>query len=83
MGVRARNVQPAPLLLEPHKKSPVTRAFFSRLAPFVTRWLNVDCLIAFRTGGDIEGTFWFPSGTEAAALDRREVGEQILARRPG
>src|SRR5712664_2728139 len=64
----------------PNEKSPVARAFYSQPAPLLRDGLDVDGLIAFRAGRDIEGHLLvLLQGLETAALDRREVGEQILA----
>src|SRR5712671_2058637 len=69
-----------PLFGRPNEKSPVARAFFSQPAPLLRDGLDVDRLIAFRARGDIEGHLLvFLQGLETAALDRREVREQILA----
>src|SRR5258706_16238610 len=68
-----------PLFGRPNEKSPVARAFYSQ-PPLLRDGLDVDRLIAFRTGGDIEGhLLGFLQGLETAALDRREVREQILS----
>src|SRR5712692_532426 len=69
-----------PLFRSPNEKSPAARAFFIGLRRLLRDRLDVDGLIAFRTGGDIEGHLLvLLQRLEAAALDRREVGEQILA----
>src|SRR5438552_6978986 len=62
-----------------HEKSPAARAFFSACG-LLRDGLDVDGLVAFRPGGHIERHLLvFLQGLEAAALDRREVREQILA----
>src|SRR5258705_12004387 len=68
-----------PHFWRPNEKSPVARAFYSQ-PPLLRDGLDVDRLIAFRAGGDIEGHLLvFLQGLETAALDRRQVREQILA----
>src|SRR5256886_14792947 len=83
MGVRGTQRQPTPLFWSPHKKSPVTRAFFHGLRRFLRDGLDVYCLIAFRTGGGNQREpFGFLFGVFNASPGSPESGGKIPFRAP-
>src|SRR5690349_17731749 len=77
-GIGVRAAQLARGLPGRAKKSPVARALGASF--FLLDRLDVHRLVALRARGHVEGHLLaLLQGLEAASLDRREVGEQILA----